>query len=379
MRANRRLSMVLLIVCSGCGSERGGDFLETHEAVLYSTSLIAEGSCEWLACCSSYSVQYPVGTAGTYVCPNYADYNARKRTAACDPNGRHDSTTTAWAPSFACGGVRLSCDSSNQIWLSGPSAYAACNSQWVLCYQGRQVTASILDHADQYQLWEGSYALLSALGVASGTTVRIYSAGDPGIAGDPACGATCTPTTCAALGATCGNPPDGCGHTLNCGSCSPSPPWTCNASFNCQCTSGFICPGCGAYTDECGVGHQCGCPGAGDVCVNGQCCTPQGCPAGSCGAQSDGCGGTLDCGPCCTATGCGPWDCDWIPDGCGGWEYCGACCSPSGCGDFDCGEVWDGCEWIYCDNCWFDRPPTAPKQSMHELLEVTPPARRSIF
>jgi hypothetical protein len=50
-------------------------------------------------------------------------------------------------------------------------------------------------------------------------------------------GGPCTPTTCAALGKDCGNWPDGCGGTLNCG--------TCNIGFNCingVCTpAGCVC------------------------------------------------------------------------------------------------------------------------------------------
>jgi hypothetical protein len=41
-------------------------------------------------------------------------------------------------------------------------------------------------------------------------------------------GGACTPTTCAALGATCGSPSNGCGGTLSCGSCSSGQ--TCNTS-----------------------------------------------------------------------------------------------------------------------------------------------------
>lgn len=41
----------------------------------------------------------------------------------------------------------------------------------------------------------------------------------------------CTPTTCAALGATCGTPSDGCGGTLSCGTCPTGK--ICNASYQC--------------------------------------------------------------------------------------------------------------------------------------------------
>jgi chitinase len=48
------------------------------------------------------------------------------------------------------------------------------------------------------------------------------------------CVASCTPKTCAQLSASCGSPSDGCGGTLNCGSCP-------NGGDNC--TSNFVCVG----------------------------------------------------------------------------------------------------------------------------------------
>jgi len=73
-------------------------------------------------------------------------------------------------------------------------------------------------------------------------------------------GQCCTPTTCAGRNATCGSIDDGCGGTLDCGSCS-----------------GF------------------------DSCVNNVCqCTPKTCEelSASCGSIDDGCGTMLDCGSC---------------------------------------------------------------------------------
>lgn len=66
-------------------------------------------------------------------------------------------------------------------------------------------------------------------------------------------------TSCSAAGANCGTISDGCGGTLDCGSCS-------------------------------------------GVCDNGVCCTPETCISlgKSCGSYSDGCGGTLNCGNTCS-------------------------------------------------------------------------------
>ncbi|HEX7507829.1 MAG TPA: AGE family epimerase/isomerase, partial [Polyangia bacterium] len=48
-------------------------------------------------------------------------------------------------------------------------------------------------------------------------------------------GGPCTPTTCSALGATCGTPSNGCGGTLSCGTCPTGQ--TCNASYHCVTTT----------------------------------------------------------------------------------------------------------------------------------------------
>lgn len=91
-------------------------------------------------------------------------------------------------------------------------------------------------------------------------------------------GGTCTPTTCAALGATCGSPSNGCGGTLSCGTCGSGQ--TCNSStFTCQST-----------------------------------CTPTTCAAlgATCGSPSNGCGGTLSCGTCSSGQTCNTstWKCE---------------------------------------------------------------------
>ena len=69
---------------------------------------------------------------------------------------------------------------------------------------------------------------------------------------------SCTPDTCTGKGYACGSFSDGCGGTIDCGTCSAG------------------------------------------VCVNGQCCTPDTCTGKgyACGSFSDGCGGTIDCGTC---------------------------------------------------------------------------------
>jgi glucosylceramidase len=68
----------------------------------------------------------------------------------------------------------------------------------------------------------------------------------------------------------------------------------------------------------------------------GPICEPQGCPAGSCGTQSDGCGGSLWCGTCCNG------------DPCCGDPCCGdPCCGDPCCGDPCCGG--NCCAGNYCE------------------------------
>jgi hypothetical protein len=79
----------------------------------------------------------------------------------------------------------------------------------------------------------------------------------------------CVPTTCAALGAACGTPSNGCGGTLSCGTCASGQ--ACNGSYQCSAS-----------------------------------CTPTTCAASgaTCGSISNGCGGTLSCGTCVAGQTC---------------------------------------------------------------------------
>ena len=102
----------------------------------------------------------------------------------------------------------------------------------------------------------------------------------------------CSPVTCSALGAECGQAPDGCGGTLECGGCSGVQ----------------LCGGGGP--NRCGTGT----------------CTPRTCAeaAKNCGMVSDGCAGQLQCGTCTGGNTCGGGG---IANVCGG--VCPASC-PTG-------------------------------------------------
>ena len=109
-----------------------------------------------------------------------------------------------------------------------------------------------------------------------------------GLAGFSRCGApaldggpvtSCKPATCSSLGATCGTAGDGCGGTLDCGSC----------------TAPAFCGGGGFST--CG-GHA----STGPVLCPAETCSSLGY---DCGPAGDGCGHLLQCGNCKGADVCG--------------------------------------------------------------------------
>jgi len=138
----------------------------------------------------------------------------------------------------------------------------------------------------------------------------------PGQCGTPT--SVCQPTTCSAQGATCGQIPDLCQSLLNCGTCPD--------------------------TKTCGTGNTC--------ISTTPTCTPktlaQVC-AGICGQQSDGCNGTVDCGGCPTGQTCGGGG----PSLCGSTNSCSAKTQAEVCNYTDsCGYQSDGCSGsVNCGGC----------------------------
>ena len=202
---------------------------------------------------------------------------------------------------------------------------------------------------------------------------------------------TCTPVTCLALGYTCGQSGDGCGGILDCGSTCPSGQYCGGGGFS-RCGGGVtvdggqVCTpktcadlnyGCGSAGDGCGGSLDCGtcpspqfcggggfnnCGGGGVTADGGQVCAPKTCAnlGYTCGSAGDGCGGSLDCGTCTSPQFCGGggfntcggggvtadggqvctpktcaglgYNCGTAGDGCGGSLSCGTCTSPQYCG-----------------------------------------------
>lgn len=98
----------------------------------------------------------------------------------------------------------------------------------------------------------------------------------------------CVPrTTCPPIvGGQCGNPPDGCGGTLDCGTCATG--YICNSQYMCESTcqpNPSSCMGlCGCVPNGCGEIMNCGsCADAGPACPAGQlrCCD------GNCGTKAE--------------------------------------------------------------------------------------------
>jgi len=132
----------------------------------------------------------------------------------------------------------------------------------------------------------GSACIASCSGDQTADGTLLHPWGPDGGAGRDSAAEACAPTSCAQLGAECGTIPNGCGGSLECGSC----------------TNGSVCGGAGA--NKCGK----------DPCTSRSCAQV----GASCGFVSDGCSQAIDCGSCPTGQSCLPSNqchIDPIPDG----------------------------------------------------------------
>jgi hypothetical protein len=162
------------------------------------------------------------------------------------------------------------------------------------------------------------------------------------------CEAVCSLMTCASQHMQCGKTGDGCGHIIDCGTCTAPEtcggggiPSVCGAPICTRQTCAEVGASCGQQADGCGGLIDCGsctapqtCGGGGtpNKCGSSPVCVPKTCadyPPGTCGQQADGCGGATPNCHACTA-----------PETCGGngvWDQCGYCggygwpACPSGC------------------------------------------------
>jgi hypothetical protein len=160
--------------------------------------------------------------------------------------------------------------------------------------------------------------------IQCGTCPSGQTCGGGGVPGQ--CGSTtCTPETCGQQNIACGPAGDGCGNLIQCGTCPAGQ--TCGGGGvpgQCGAPDGGSCKPetcaqqniqCGPAGDGCGGTLQCGTCPSGQTCGGGgkpgQCgsptCTPETCAQQNiaCGPAGDGCGGTLDCGNCPAGQICG--------------------------------------------------------------------------
>ena len=174
-------------------------------------------------------------------------------------------------------------------------------------------------------------------------------------------GVCCTPTTCAAQGATCGTIPDGCGGTLNCGTCTTttstattatSAPTTTTTLPSCV-FNDSLCETICLTDADCPEGRTCAFE-SGFRCepklTDGRACRRVGdCFSGCCcGAALQGLGFCAEPGDQCaagTAIGCQ----------CPGVQPCGQdsdCCSNQFCtGGFCFQKQLDGSQCVFNSGC----------------------------
>jgi hypothetical protein len=151
-------------------------------------------------------------------------------------------------------------------------------------------------------------------------------------------GNPCTPATTCPAGMTCGQAADGCGGVINCGSCA-LPDICGGGGVPGQCGNSGLLPDGGnpcTPTTCAALGYTCG--AAGDGCGGmlscGTCTNPQFCGGGGpnvCGGNN---GLEPDGGIACTPTTCAAlgYNCGFASDGCGGVLSCGTCTNPQFCG-----------------------------------------------
>lgn len=171
--------------------------------------------------------------------------------------------------------------------------------------------------------------------------------------GQCALGATCINGLCSCVPSTgCG--PNSCGvlwngcNDVDCGNCQS--PLTCNPTTQqCQCVAA-TCPSlglnCGNASNGCGGTLNCGSCSSGYYCLNGQ-CIPNGCtPTTSCAQAGQNCG-TLNNG--CNTVSCGTCT---SPNTCNSTNQC-SCTPTTSCeaATYECGVLFDGCQNIACGSC----------------------------
>jgi hypothetical protein len=156
-------------------------------------SLRFEGSCAHLACCSTYAVSAPTGSAGAFQCDDPTLRTCRRAGwfapgFTCDPGAKGRYRQPGDPPYLAC--------NDNERWLALPDlGHAQCGETYLVCREGVRVTAVARDrsasNASGRFHYEGSLGLWNAIGAdltQRETFVSVYPLHERDlIASDPHC------------------------------------------------------------------------------------------------------------------------------------------------------------------------------------------------
>jgi hypothetical protein len=247
------------------------------------------GPCEKLWC-HVVILPHGGGTVEVCACLHEADGTACSDGNACDLAGTCSSGTCIPGGTVTCTAPDqchvAACNASTGCEVSPAPDGTSCGTPGQVCFAGTCITpCGLMTCANQHmqcgQTGDGCGHIIDC-----GTCTAPETCGGGGV--PSVCGAPkCTRQTCAQIGANCGEQADGCGGLINCGTCTA--PQTCGGG---------------------GVPSVCG----SEKCVPKTCANY---PAGTCGQQADGCGGvTPDCSPCTAPETCG---------GAGVLDHCGFC------------------------------------------------------
>jgi len=149
-----------------------------QRAAIHSGNILDEGSCQHVACGSTWACEDP----GGFECP-------------AGTQNAFAKTKKKFRPLFACD---IKCENNATCndganWISIPAsrfAYSKCKETLTICANGKSTEAHLRDKSDVHQAWEVSHGVQDDLGVSpySSFSGSIYGdAKDPGFAKDKHC------------------------------------------------------------------------------------------------------------------------------------------------------------------------------------------------
>ncbi len=368
-----------------------------------------QGTCSWKSCSSSGTCV--TSYTQTDSCSDSSVYELQPSGSNCA--GNTVSCGTATCPSSGCSGTTyLSYPSTCSKTCSNGACASSCSCtpSYSYCRCGAQCSSSGCQ-GGYGQIWVdcsncqvSNWYCSTSCGAESACNGKQPGAtcGSGGTCDNYCiCQPSGTPTcdTCASLGKNCGSWPDGCGGTLNCGTCGTSSctsscigtTWRQYSSSSCQqsCSNG-VCqscsctytdtpnspsctsPTCTASCDTCTRSSSTSCPGT-QTCTNTDCTTySQSCKVasgtscgdtqyGSCTPSSGSCGAgnqylteyTCNGAGTCSAT-------SWLGSctlGCSGGYTCtnGVCVQLTECSSAPDGTSCGTCGVCYVHACFYDR------------------------